>query len=94
MIPMDTWAVTEITDDGVMVECPFTDGSPMKVSTDEIGFCDVGDILSTETGGWDYLKADELNDLSDEGRKIFEDYIKRKGFRYSNIAEYSFIADR
>lgn len=69
MIPMDTWAVTEITDDSVMAECPFT-------------------------GGWDYLKADELNDLSDEGRKIFEDYIKRKEFRYSNIAEYGFIADR
>ena len=48
MIPMDTWAVTEITDDSVMAECPFTDG-------------------------WDYLKADELNDLSDEVRKILED---------------------
>jgi len=45
----------------------------MTVSVEKIGVeeCSVGDIFSTESGGWDYLKYSELNDLNDEGRKIF-----------------------
>lgn len=53
----------------------------------------VGDILSTETGGFDYLEPEELNDLTKEGRRIFYDYIKRKGFHYSFPEKYGFIAD-
>lgn len=95
MISIDTWAVVAIDGSTITVECPFREDCKWQVSIDEIGAeeCSIGDILSTETGGWDYLKYEELDDLNDEGRKIFFDYIKRKGFKYSDIQKYGFIAD-
>ena len=98
MIPIDTWAVIAVDDSNVIVECPFMPENDINnawtVPTEEIGIeCNVGDILSTETGGWLHLKYEELNDLTDEGRKIFWDYIKQKGFRYSFLEKYGFIAD-
>ena len=96
MISIDTWAVIAVDDSSVSVESPFEpEGDPWKVPAEEIGIeCEVGDILSTETGGWLYLEYGEVSDLTDEGRKIFFDYIKRKGFRYSDPEKYGFIADR
>ena len=41
----------------------------------------------------DYLKYEELDDLTKEGRKIFYAYIKKKGFHYSFLEKYGFIAD-
>jgi len=95
MITIDTWAVIAVDDSNVIVECPFMPESSWTVSIEEIGVeeCNIGDILSTETGGWLYLKYQELNDLTEEGQKIFWDYIKQKGFRYSFLEKYGFIAD-
>lgn len=94
MIPIDTWAVVAVDDQSVIVECPFLpENGTMTVSAEEIGECSVGDILSTETGGWMYLKEAELQDLNDSGRKTLADYISRKGFVYHDIKRYGFIAD-
>lgn len=93
MVPIDTWAVIAVDNDNITVECPFMpENGIMTVSAEEIGECDVGDILSTESGGWLYLKEEELNDLNDNGRKIFEDYLARKGFVYHDTKRYGFIA--
>lgn len=95
MITIDTWAVVAIDGSTITVECPFREDCKWQISIDEIGVeeCSIGSILSTETGGWYYLEFEELDDLNDEGRKIFFDYIKRKGFKYSDIQKYGFIAD-
>ena len=93
MITIDTWAVIAVEGDTYTVECPFDERITMTVTQEEIGECSVGSILSTETGGWDYLQYEELNDLTEEGRKIFFDYIKEKGFHYSYLEKYGFIAD-
>ena len=81
------------------MECPFQEGNLWIVSVEWFGFDEdhtfhVGDIFSTETGGLDYLKYEELDDLTEEGRKIFYAYIKKKGFHYSFPEKYGFIADR
>ena len=99
MITIDTWAVISADKDHITLECPFQEGNPWIVPVEwfgfdeEHGFC-VGDILSTETGGLDYLNYEELDDLTEEGRKIFYDYIKKKGFHYPLLEKYGFIADR
>ncbi|MBQ8965654.1 hypothetical protein [Ruminococcus sp.] len=93
MITIDTWAVIAVNGSEVKVECPFSPGGDVSFSMEETGNCKVGDILSTETGGWLYLEYKELNDLTEEGRRIFWDYIKQKGFRYSFLEKYGFIAD-
>lgn len=97
MITIDTWVVVETAGDTVTVECPFPleNGNMYKmiISVEDIGICNIGDVLSTETGGWDYLKYNELNDLNDEGRQIFYNYINKKGFHYSFLEKYGFIAD-
>ena len=92
MITIDTWVVVAVDNDIITVECPFQNGT-MTISAEEIGRCNVGDILSTESGGWEYLKYEELNDLNDEGRKIFYDYINKKDFYYSFVEKYGFISD-
>lgn len=93
MITIDTWAVIAVDDNSVIVECPFMpENGTMTVPVEEIGECNIGDILSTETGGWLYLKKEELKDLNDTGRKIFEDYLNRKGFVYHDTKHYGFIA--
>ncbi|MBR1863269.1 MAG: hypothetical protein IJ806_04200 [Ruminococcus sp.] len=97
MIPIDTWAVIAADDSNVILECPFMpENGTWTVPIEEIGIeeCKAGDIFSTETGGWLYLEYEELNDLTDEGQKIFWDYIKRKRFTYYGIKRYGFIADR
>lgn len=94
MITIDTWAVVAVENDIITVECPFKpESGKWNVPIEEIGECIIGDILSTETGGWTYLKFEELNDLNDEGRRIFYDYIKIKGFRYCDVKNYGFIAE-
>ena len=92
MISIDTWAVIAVLDDTVTLECPFLPGETMQVPAEEIGVCDVGDILSTETGGWAFLRCEELRDLSEEGRKIFFDFIREKGFWYDDPEQYGFLA--
>ena len=99
MITIDTWAVLSADKDHITLECPFQEGNLWIVSVDWFGFDEehtfhVGDIFSTETGGFDYLKYEELDDLTEEGRKIFYAYIKKKGFHYSFLEKYGFIADR
>lgn len=93
MISIDTWFVTDITDDIVYLQCPFVDGTLMEVPVEELEDCNIGDVFSSETGGLEYLQYDELEDLSEKGRKIFFDYIKTKGFQYSDLEKYGFIAD-
>ena len=93
MISIDTWFVIDITEDTVYLECPFVEGSPMAVDMEEIGERNIGDVLSSETGGWLYLSYDEINDLSEEGKIIFFEYIKSKGFTYSDMEKYGFMAD-
>lgn len=94
MLTTDTWAVVAIDSGIVTVECPFMlQNGTMAISVEEIGECGVGDIFSTESGGWVYLKYSELNDLNNEGRKIFYNYINKRGFRYSFAERYGFIAD-
>ncbi|MDO5156131.1 MAG: hypothetical protein Q4D51_09220 [Eubacteriales bacterium] len=75
------------------LKCPFVDGEPMAVDIEEIGECDIGDVLSSETGGWSYIQYNEINDLSEEGKKVFFEFIESKGFHYSNLEKYGFIAD-
>ena len=65
--------------DTVTVENPFFDIID-RVSIEEIGYSEVGDILSTETGGWLFLREEELTDLTEEYRGIFREYLKAKGF--------------
>lgn len=94
MITIDTWAVIAVDNNSVTVECPFmSENGRMTVPVEEIGECNIGDILSTETGGWLYLKEEELKDLNESGRKIFEDYLNQKGFEYYDTKRYGFIAD-
>ena len=98
MITIDTWAVISADKDNITLECPFQDGNPCIVSVEWFGFAEehdfhVGDILTTETGGMDYLKYKELDDITKEGRKTFYAYIKKKGFHYSFLEKYGFIAD-
>ena len=94
MISIDTWAVIAVEGNSIILECPFTpESGTMTISVEEIGECDVGDILSTETGGWLYLKEEELKDLNDDGRRIFIDYLKQKGFIYHDTT-YGYIADK
>lgn len=99
MISIDTWAVIAADEKNLTLECPWQEGNPWNVPVEWFGydeghgFC-VGDILSTETGGLDYLEYEELNDLTEEGRTVFWEYIKRKGFRYTDLEKYGFIADR
>ncbi|MDE6780359.1 MAG: hypothetical protein K2J40_02730 [Ruminococcus sp.] len=93
MITIDTWAVIAVDDNSVIVECPFMpENGTMTVPVEEIGKCNIGDILSTETGGWFYLREEDLKDLNDTVRKIFEDYLNRKGFVYYDTKHYGFIA--
>ena len=81
MISIDTWVVIEVDADRVIVECPFLENnSTMTVPMDEIGECEVGDVLSTESGGWLMLDIEELKELSDDGRKTFNDYMEKRGF--------------
>jgi len=99
MITLDTWAVIGVEGDTVILENPFfPDGEPWRVPAEEIGGeCnfEVGDILSTETGGWLFLEADEpQRDLTAEGQIIFADYLRRKGFHYSDPERFGYIADR
>ena len=95
MISIDTWAVIAVDENNIILESPFTpEGGTWTVPREEIGLedCKAGDILSTETGGWLYLREDELEDITDEGRRIFEDYIARKGFTYCDRKRFGFIA--
>ena len=96
MIPLDTWAVIGLDGENVLLECPFMPGGePWSVPAEEIGYeCKTGDILSTETGGWNALDAHELDDLTPEGREIFLSYIRKKGFRYTYLEKYGYIADQ
>ena len=76
MITTDTWAVISADKDHITLECPFQEGNPWIVSVEWFGFdkehdFHVGDIFSTETGGVDYLQYEELEDITEEGRKFF-----------------------
>lgn len=93
MITIDTWVVVEVANDTITVECPFLEDGKWTISSEDVGECSVGDVLSTETGGWEYLKYEELNDLNDEGRQIFYNYINKKGFHYLDLEKYGFISD-
>lgn len=98
MITIDTWAVIAAEKDKITLECPFQEGNTWVVPVALFGYDEehsfsVGDILSTETCGLDYPEPEELNDLTKEGRRIFYDYIKRKGFHYSFSEKCGFIAD-
>lgn len=97
MITLDTWAVIGVEGDTVILENPFfPEGEPWRVPAEEIGGeCGIGDILSTETGGWLFLEAHEPEqDLTPEGQKIFADYLRQKGFHYSYLERFGYIADR
>ena len=97
MITSDTWAVIGVEGDQVLLENPFFPAQePWRVPAEEIGGeHGVGDILSTETGGWLFLEAHEpQQDLTAEGQRIFADYLRQKGFRYSYLERFGYIADR
>ena len=85
MITIDTHIVIGIDNETVTVQCPFNNAGPWKVSVEEIGVCEIGEVLSTESGGWDILRREELDQLNEEGWKMLEAFLKSKNMRLSDL---------
>lgn len=41
--------------------------------------------MSTESGGWDLLRREELDQLNEEGWKMLEAFLKSKDMRLSDL---------
>ena len=85
MIVVDTYIVTGIDDSSVTVQCPFNNVGPWQVPVEEIGICGIGEVLSTESGGWDILREEELNQLNEDGWKMLNAFLEIHNMKFSDL---------
>ena len=85
MIVVDTHIVIGIDDRSVTVQCPFNNVGPWQVPVEEIGICVIGEVLSTESGGWDILREEELNQLNEDGWKMLNGFLETHNMKFSDL---------